>query len=65
MQDYATRHGTAVSSRVTTADVLNGHGEDHADTKSHQGTIHTEVPSAGSQQLNKSISAAGNNKNIN
>lgn len=46
MQDSATRRGTAVVSRVTTAGVLNGHGEVHANTKSHQGTIHTKVPSA-------------------
>ena len=46
MQDHATRHGTAVTSRVTTAGVLNGHGEGHADTKSHQGTIHIKVQSA-------------------
>ena len=35
-----------VVSRVTTAGVLNGHGEVHANTKSHRGTIHTKIPSA-------------------
>ena len=46
MQDRATRRGTAVVSRVTTAGVLNGHSEVHAETTSHQGTIHTKIPSA-------------------
>jgi hypothetical protein len=46
MQDRITRHGTAVVSRATTAGVFNGHGEVQADTKSHQWTIHTKVPSA-------------------
>ena len=35
MQDRATRRGTTVVSRITTADMLKGHGEVHADTKSH------------------------------
>jgi hypothetical protein len=46
MQDRATRRSTAVVSRVTTAGVLNGHGEAHANTKSHQGTIHIKGPFA-------------------
>jgi hypothetical protein len=40
------RRGTTVASRVTTAGVLNGDGGIRAGAKSHQGKIHTKVPSA-------------------
>jgi hypothetical protein len=46
MPDHGIRNGTAVVLKVTTAGVLNGHGEVHANTKSQHGTIHTKVPSA-------------------
>lgn len=40
------RRGNTVVSRVTTAGVLNGDGGIRAGAKSHQGKIHTKVPSA-------------------
>lgn len=46
MQDYETKWHTVVVWRATTGDVLNGNSDIHANTKSHQGTIHIKVPSA-------------------
>jgi len=46
MQDRATRCGTAIVSRVTTASVRKGHGEVHANTKLHHETIRTKGPFA-------------------
>jgi hypothetical protein len=39
LQDRAISRGTTVVSRISTAAVSEGHGEVHAGTKSHQGTI--------------------------
>lgn len=43
MEDRTTKCSTTVVWRATIAGVFNGDSEIHADTKSHEGTIHIKI----------------------